>query len=363
MTNNTVHEKLGQRGIAMIGCGLHLLAYALISLHPPFPALIVILILAGLGNGLIDASWNAWIGDMANANQLMGFLHGFYGLGAALMPLAATSVITKAGWEWYECYYIMAGAAAVEVITSTIAFWGATGAKYREIHESEAAAQPLSPASATSPRSPVKQSFLQRFFDPKNAPTVAAMQNKVTWITSFFLLFYVGVEVSIGGWIVTFMLRVRHGTPFASGLVSTGFWMGIAVGRVILGFVTPLFPSEKSAIAVYLLLSMALELIFWLVPHFIVSAIAISVIGFFLGPVFPGAVVAQTKLLPKHLHVASVGFACALGASGATILPFMVGAIAQSKGVNVLQPVVLALLVVCLGLWLCLPRLPKTRTA
>ncbi len=45
-----------------------------------------------------------------------------------------------------------------------------------------------------------------------------------------------GVEVSLGGWLVTFMLRVRHGEEFASGLVVTGFWLGLTFGRVLLGF-------------------------------------------------------------------------------------------------------------------------------
>lgn len=100
-----------------------------------------------------------------------------------------------------------------------------------------------------------------------------------------------------------------------------------------------------------------------LIPNFNVSAVAVALLGFFLAPLFPAAVVAATKLLPKHLHVAAVGFAAAFGASGACILPFAVGAIAQAKGVQVLQPVVLALLVVCLAVWLWIPRLPKVRAA
>ena len=101
---------------------------------------------------------------------------------------------------------------------------------------------------------------------------------------------------------------------------------------------------------------MALELIFWLVPQFYVSAVAVAFQGFFLGPLFPAAVVAATKLLPRHLHVSAIGFAAAFGGSGAAIFPFAVGAIAQAKGVQVLQPIILALLVVITGLWLCLPR-------
>ena len=72
---------------------------------------------------------------------------------------------------------------------------------------------------------------------------------RVTWLCALFLLGYVGVEVALGGWIVKFMLEVRDGEEFASGMVATGFWMGITVGRIVLGFVTPRL-GEKIAIAV-----------------------------------------------------------------------------------------------------------------
>ena len=104
---------------------------------------------------------------------------------------------------------------------------------------------------------------------------------------------------------------------------------------------------------------MGLELLFWLLPQFYVSAVAIAFQGFFLGPLFPAAVVAATKLLPRHLHVSAIGFAAAFGGGGAAVFPFAVGAIAQAKGVEVLQPIVLALLGVILALWLCLPRIHR----
>lgn len=61
----------------------------------------------------------------------------------------------------------------------------------------------------------------------------------MTWLSALFLLGYVGIEVALGGWIVVFMINVRGGEEFASGMTATGFWLGIAIGRVILGFVTP----------------------------------------------------------------------------------------------------------------------------
>ena len=54
------------------------------------------------------ANDNAGIGNMANANEVLGFLHGFYGLGAVLSPLIATTMITKGQrLPWYTFYYVM----------------------------------------------------------------------------------------------------------------------------------------------------------------------------------------------------------------------------------------------------------------
>jgi hypothetical protein len=83
----------------------------------------------------------------------------------------------------------------------------------------------------------------------------------VTWCCAIFFLGYVGIEVALGGWIVKFMLEVRKGENFASGMTATGFWMGITVGRLVLGFVTPRI-GEKMAIAV------RWPTVFLVQPHF-----------------------------------------------------------------------------------------------
>jgi fucose permease len=72
-------------------------------------------------------------------------------------------------------------------------------------------------------------------------------------------------------------------------------------------------------------------------------------------------VVVMTRLLPKHLHVSAIGFAAAFGGSGGAIFPFAVGALAQAKGVQVLQPIILAILVVIWLLWCGLPRSGKKK--
>ncbi|KAH8700578.1 putative MFS transporter [Talaromyces proteolyticus] len=343
LSNNAIHMHLGQRGIAALSPGFHLLAYIINSNHPPYPVLVVSFIFAGLGNGLADAAWNAWIGNLANANEVLGLLHGFYGLGAVLSPLVATSLITKAAWPWYTFYYFMIGGTVIELVFSVVAFWSANKHDFRKrVNQTH-----------------LEETPQQRKANNMKEALFAQPAARVTWLCATFLLGYAGIEVALGGWIVTFMIRVRHGGAFASGMTATGFWIGITVGRVVLGFVTPRI-GEKFAIIIYLVLAMVFELIFWLVPQFYVSAVAIALQGFFLGPLFPAAVVAATKLLPKHLHVTSIGFASALGSAGAAVFPFAVGAIAQVKGVQVLQPFALALLIAVLGTWLLVPRMPKS---
>jgi fucose permease len=109
---------------------------------------------------------------------------------------------------------------------------------------------------------------------------------------------------------------------------------------------------------IYLVSAIAFGLILWLVPNFYVSTVAVSVQGFFLGPLFPAVVVVATKLLARNLHVSAIGFAAAFGGGGAAVLPFAVGAIAQAKGVKVLQPFAIGLLGGILGLWMGLPGIP-----
>lgn len=111
---------------------------------------------------------------------------------------------------------------------------------------------------------------------------------------------------------------------------------------------------------VYILLAMALCLVLWLVPNFYASAVSVSLQGFFLGPLFPSAVVVTTRLLPSHLHVSSIGFVSAFGGAGGALLPFLVGIIAQNRGVKALQPFILGLSGAIFLLWtLGLPQISK----
>lgn len=77
------------------------------ALHPPYPVLVIAFLIAGLGNGLAEGGWNAYIGRLERANELLGLLHGAYAFGAVISPLVATAIITETGAGWYVFYYIL----------------------------------------------------------------------------------------------------------------------------------------------------------------------------------------------------------------------------------------------------------------
>ena len=105
--NASIHAKFGQRGIAVAAPLCHIFTYAIICVHPPYPVIVVINVICGLGNGLTDACFCAWAGSMESSNAIQGILQACYSLGALLAPLIATSMITKAQLPWYVFYYIM----------------------------------------------------------------------------------------------------------------------------------------------------------------------------------------------------------------------------------------------------------------
>jgi fucose permease len=130
------------------------------------------------------------------------------------------------------------------------------------------------------------------------------LKNKVTWLFALFIFGYVGAEgtlpppfhppipqshrptVSLGGWIVVFMTKIRHANAFASGASATGFWGGMTVGRLFLSFLTARL-GEFRSVLLYLGIAVVLELIFWLVPSLVTSAVTVALLGVVMGPMFP----------------------------------------------------------------------------
>lgn len=181
------------------------------------------------------------------------------------------------------------------------------------------------------------------------------LKHRAVWMCAAYLLMYVGTESAISGWIVVFMTRARHVRPALANLCSTGFWAGMAVGRLILGPVTERRGIRPSVTA-YLVLAMATGAVFALVKNLAVSILLLAMVGAFCGPLFPSSIVFLASAIPSNIHVAAVSFVSSVGQVGGAGLPALLGIISEAVGIRAFQVVIMAQLAITLVLWLLFTR-------
>jgi len=170
------------------------------------------------------------------------------------------------------------------------------------------------------------------------------------YLSSLYFLTYCGIETAISGWIVSFTLRYLHASPYLASLSSSGFWSGMAAGRLLLGHSTDRIGVRRAA-TIYLLLAIAVQVAFAFIKVPVGAVVLMTLLGVFMGPLFPSGVVVLTRLLPADLHVRAVSFVASLGQVGGAALPFGIGAFVESAGIGVFRWVILLFTGVSLVVW------------
>ncbi|PWW72023.1 MFS general substrate transporter [Tuber magnatum] len=326
-TNVHLTARLGMGGVLALGAAFQLSAYCLMFWKPPYPLFVFSFFLSGLGLAYQDAQANVFVANVNNSHRWLGILHAIYGAGALLGPLIATTIATRTT-HWHYFYLVTLG---VAVINLGMLAWTFRRGLFKGVATAKESA---------------------------NRDLKKALSELTVIVLSLFFFLYVGTEVTAGGWVVEFLIRVRNGEPSRVGYVASGFWAGLTLGRLVLADITHRL-GERRMVFVYIILALIAQLIFWFVPNIIANAVTISLLGFFIGPFFPTGISVATKVLPRDLHVASIGFASTMGQAGSAAFPFLTGAIAANSGVKVLQPVLVGLLAGMAIFWALIPRVAR----
>ncbi|CAE6433639.1 hypothetical protein ACGC1H_001494 [Rhizoctonia solani] len=335
MINIYLTDKLGFGKVILLGGVFQVLAYSILSPGPPFPALCIGYFLNGFGVALQNAQSNSFIAQLPNnASNKMGLLHASYGIGALTAPLVATQFAQLPHWSFH--YLCSLGVALVNVSLLLVVF------KLRRLHEITGTPE-TNTTGYQSEGSKYKDIFSSR----------------VVQLIALFVWVYVGTEVTIGGWIVTFIIEVRGGGASA-GYITSGFFAGLTLGRVGLLWVNKKI-GERRVIYIYCVLAIGLELVVWLVPDIIGNALAVSFVGLLLGPMYPIAMNATSSIVPRRILAGSIGWVASFGQAGSAAFPFMTGALAQKYGVKVLQPLLIGTLSALIVVWAMVPPGPQRR--
>ncbi|GAA5901827.1 hypothetical protein JCM6882_008683 [Rhodosporidiobolus microsporus] len=382
--NHFLQSRLGLGKVIVLGAFLQMLAYGLLIPAFPFPVFPVLYAISGIGVALQDAQANAYVAGLPKAEQMLSYIHASYGLGAAVCPLAATA-FASSGILFARFYAVSLGLGVVNLLALLYAFrfnyWldsseAAAGESPSKV-DAATASQPSSGKydmekadmppdaqegkAATLParREGENGDVNSKWQHIKETALWQTLMNRATLFLCLFIFLYVGSEVAMGGWLVTFLMDNRGGGADA-GYTVTGYWLGLVVGRVCLIPVTA-WVGEQRVVYIYTGVALALEFAIWFRDDFIGNAVVASLIGVMMGPSYPIAVSVMTKLLPRQLHASAIAFLAAMGQVGAAIFPFITGAISNRFSPVALHPIMICLLAGQFISWLGVPKIPKRK--
>ena len=332
--------RIGRARMIVLSQALMLAGYIILVCTPPFPIVTLAFYLLGLGMAFNLALNNTFCANLADATGILGFLHGSYSIGGTVGPLIATAFVSH-GHGWGVFYFIALGLAGLNALVAYFTF------RTYELDNpiNSAAAGP----SLSGPATTSKSRLLKE-----------ALRNRSTILGAFFIFAYQGAEVSISGWVISFLISYRHSDPSRVGYVTAGFWGGITLGRFMLSHAAHKV-GEKLAVAILLIGASAFQVLVWKIPNVVGDAVAISIVGLLLGPIYPCATAVVSRLVGRRLQMSSLAAVSALGSSGGAVAPFFTGLLAQQVGTWVLHPICIALFAGMLGCWGGLPSVRKRR--
>ena len=317
-------KKLGERRFLLFGVSTVIVGAFSISMVPPFAFLTVPFFLVGLGIAALDTGLNAYIADQPRSATPLNYLHACYGAGALFGPIVASTIILVVGLTWNYVYDVW-------VILSFLFFFGVL-LKFKK--------------QGTGSESPPEVETQEKRSSMGNV-----LRLPVAWIAAFFLFFYVGVEISLGTWIYSFLTEQRQQPTLFSAWIVSGYWMGLTLGRVFLAKLVN-WLSERTAIQICVIGVMLGTFLTWLIPIGIVSAIGLCLTGFCLGPIFPTTIALMPQLVPKRLLATAIGLVACMGGLGGTLFPWLSGNLAQVLGLWIILPYAIALTVMMFLLWM-----------
>jgi FHS family Na+ dependent glucose MFS transporter 1 len=252
----------------------------------------------------------------------MNALHFFFGLGAFLSPFLVAQVVGVAGgYRW--AYWALAVFAAL------------VGLRMLTMSGSPKPAQAHGRDTAGKARGPVSKALV-----------LSAM---------LFLFFYVGAEITFGGWIYTYAFTLNLASAAGAAYLTSAFWAAFTVGRLIsIPAATRFTPRQVILTALFGCLTiLALGIIFsgsstalWLM--------AIG-LGFCMAPIWPTGFTLAGQSIEMTGKITGV---ILLGDSlGGMVLPTVVGKVIEGSGARAMVYLVFGSLVLNLLAFMGMLRL------
>ncbi|GAA6003239.1 MFS transporter [Rhodotorula paludigena] len=320
-----------------------------LSVAPPFPVFVSMLLFMGFGSGMYDASITTIISHEEDG-VLMSWLYSCFGVGAMISPLMIGAFVDK-GYDWNRYYNMPLG---FSLILAVIGFFTFRGYEVPpdEAHDAtlataQAPEGSAAPASGEVIHARAVMSAQQRMKRALKLPSV---------YVGFLLIICAFASTDIlSAWIVSFMIQKRSSPAAATRFVLAGVWAGIALGRVVLAWLLTKRLGERAFSIVLLVAACAMFAVLY-VHNFAVNAVVTVLAGFFIGPVTPKVLDVVGVRVPPSLKSAVMSLTIGLGLIGSSVGPLLFGLVAGRGGLSTLPAVLIGISVVSIIGWFCVPR-------
>jgi len=164
------------------------------------------------------------------------------------------------------------------------------------------------------------------------------------------LLCYIALEVSMGGWVTTYMTHVGADEAKASQVLSI-FWISIMAGRLIASLIiAPIFAGMETSLDligpwfIFVLAIIAAIVLFSMktINTVFGGTNAVIISGLVFGPIFPTVVgVTLVRTVPE-LQGSAFAVIFAIGLIGAIFVPAWMGAISSGEDKTIKDSMVVA---------------------
>ncbi len=273
----------------------------------------------GLGAGAVDAALNNYVA-LHFSSRHMNWLHCFWSVGAAASPYIMSYCLTG-GFGWNNGYRSVA---VVQTILTAALFLSLPLWKRRRLEgaEGESAAKALS---------------LPRAVKIKGVPFVLIM---------FFG--YCALEQAAGLWASSYLVQFRGVDTDTAAWSASLFYLGIAAGRVLCGFVAERLGDRRLIRIGILTMIGGVLLIALPVPYDAFTLAGLLIVGLGCAPVYPSVIHSTPANFGKENSQAIIGIQMASAYVGTTFMPPLFGLIAAHIHIGLYPAFLLALAVLML---------------
>ncbi len=277
--------------------------------------LTLILLFMGMSKGALDVGGNTllvWV-HKDNVGPFMNGLHFFFGVGAFLSPiLIAQALLYSGGITW--AYWLLA----------LLIF-------------------PVALMLLRLPSPPIRATGSDDSTGPINYRLVG--------LIVFFFFLYVGSEVSFGGWIFTYAVKLELTDKATAAYLTSAFWGALTVGRLLAIPIAARF-RPQTVIMSDLLGCVASVTLILLSNSLLALWIGTLGLGLSMASVFPTMLSFAERRMAITGQVTSWFF---VGASlGAMTLPWLIGQRIETTGPTIVMLAILLDLLVAVGLFIVL---------